>query len=145
MRKALLTTIGIPLAVTAVIAALWPHDVGGGDEDPYSLDGHTVSQATYSAHARDAMQDEGITEGDVEQAMPEPEHSCGQEAPMDPYISQKLVASKQREMLAESDRERLAQLLSKSHHPLVMRAWKAARALVLGWGRGTSLPSGELT
>jgi hypothetical protein len=64
---------------------------------------------------------------------------------MDPHISQKLVASKQREMLAESDRERLAQLLSKSDRPLVMRPWKAARALVLGWGRGTSLPSGELT
>ena len=79
MRKALLTTIGIPLTVTAllaatlpavaVIAALWPHDVGGGDEDPYSLDGHTVSHATYSPHALYAMQGEGITEGDVEQAM----------------------------------------------------------------------------
>ena len=125
MRKALLTTIGIPLAVTAVIAVLWPHDVGGGDEDPYSLDGHTVSHATYSAHARDAMH-EGIAEGDVKQAMPEPERCCGQEAPMDPYISQKLVASKQREMRGAADRKRLAQLLSKSEGPLVTRAWKAS-------------------
>ena len=64
---ALLVLLAATLPAMAVIAALWPHDVGGGDEDPYSLDGHTVSHATYSPHACDAMQDEGITEGDVEQ------------------------------------------------------------------------------
>ena len=64
---ALLVLLAATLPAVAVIAALWPHDVGGGDEDPYSLDGHTVSNATYSPHACDAMQDEGITEEDVEQ------------------------------------------------------------------------------
>ena len=49
---------------------------------------------------------------------------------MDPYISQKLVASKQREMLAESDRQRLIQPPPISDRPLRVRALEAARALI---------------
>lgn len=64
---------------------------------------------------------------------------------MDAYIGQKLVVSKQREMLAESDRQRLIQRRSISDRRLGMRAWEAARALVLRWCNRTSQPSGELT